>query len=170
MSDARSVHLVGSIGLSDAETVFRTLSETVGGRAPRYPDGETGDRHYWIRWQRKVFDDHPDIVLVEEFDPYGDGIKRPFFGLRDGVAPDDLDMGPLGYSGAAIESYGLFRRLRDDGSIPAGTRFQASLPTPLAVISGFVHMDQRAALEPAYERAMTLPASGTSPRVVCTIC
>ncbi len=45
MPGARSVHLVGSIGLSDAETVFRTLSETVGDRAPRYPDGETGDRH-----------------------------------------------------------------------------------------------------------------------------
>ena len=154
MPIARSVHLVGSIGLSDAETVFRTLSETVGGRAPRYPDGETGERHYRIRWQRKVCDDHPDIVLVDEFDPYGDGIKRPFFGIRDGVAPDDLDMGALGYAAAAIESFDLFRRLRDQGSIPAGTRFQASQPTPVAVINGFVHMDQRAALEPAYERAM----------------
>ncbi len=155
MSRERSIHLVGSVGLSDAETVFRTLAETVGGRAPRYPDGETGERHYWIRWQRKVFDDHPDIVLVGEVDPFGDGIKRPVFGIREGVAPDGLDMGSLGYAAAAIESYGLFRRLRDDGSIPAGTRFQASLPSPVAVVSGFVDMDQRAALEPAYERAMT---------------
>ncbi len=76
MPIARSVHLVGSIGLSDAETVFRTLSEAVGDRAPRYPDGETGDRHYWIRWQRKVFDDHPDIVLVDEVDPFGDYLIR----------------------------------------------------------------------------------------------
>jgi hypothetical protein len=155
MSGTRSVHLVGSIGLSDAETVFRTLSETVGGRAPRYPDGETGARHYWIRWQRGVFDDHPDIELVEEVDPFGDGIMRPVFGVRDGVDPKSLDMGSLGYATAAIESHDLFRRLRDDGSIPAGTRFQVSLPTPVAVINGFVHMDQRAALEPAYERAMT---------------
>jgi hypothetical protein len=154
MPGTRSVHLVGSIGLSDTETVFRTLSETVGGRAPRYPDGETGERHYWIRWQRKVFDDHPDIVLVEEVDPFGDGIMRPFFGIREGVAPADLDIGSLGYADVAIESYGLFRRMRDDGAIPAGTRFQVALPTPVAVISGFVHMDQRGALEPAYERAM----------------
>ncbi len=155
MPNVRSVHLVGSIGLSDAETVFRTLSETVGDRAPRYPDGETGDRHYWIRWQRKVFDDHPDIDLVDEVDPFGDGIKRPIFGLREGVAPDALDMGSLGYADAAIESFGSFRRMRDEGSIPAGTRFQASLPTPVAVINGFVQMEQRAALEPAYERAIT---------------
>jgi len=45
MTGARSIHLVGSTGLSDAEAVFRTLSETVGDRAPRYPDGETGHKH-----------------------------------------------------------------------------------------------------------------------------
>lgn len=155
MATSRSIHLVGSIGLPDTETVFRTLSDTVGDRAPRYPDGETGERHYWIRWQRKVFDEHPDIVLVEEVDPYGDGIKRPFFGIRPGVAPDDLDMGSLGYADAAIESYRSFRRMRDEGTVPAGTRFQVSLPTPVAVVGGFIHKDQRVALEPAYERAMT---------------
>ena len=165
MPISRSIHLVGSIGLSDADTVFRTLSETVGDRAPRYPDGETGARDYWIRWQRKVFDDHPDIVLVEEVDPFGDGIVRPFFGVRDGVAPDDLDMGSLGYADVAIESYDLFRRLRDDGTIPVGTRFQVSLPTPVAVISGFVYADRRAALEPAYERAMM----GEVERIVAAI-
>ncbi len=154
MPIARSIHLVGSIGLSDAETAFRTLSETVGDRAPRYPDGETGARDYWIRWQRKVFDDHADIVLVDEVDPFGDGIKRPIFGLREGVAPDALDMGALGYADAAIESGRLFATLKQDGTIPPGTRFQVSLPTPVAVINGFIHADQRAALEPAYERAM----------------
>ncbi len=165
MPISRSIHLVGSIGLSDTETVFRTLSETVGDRAPRYPDGETGARDYWIRWQRKVFDDHPDIVLVEEVDPFGDGILRPFFGVRDGVAPDDVDLGSLGYADVAIESYDLFCHLRDDGTIPVGTRFQVSLPTPVAVISGFVYADQRAALEPAYERAMM----GEVERIVAAI-
>ncbi len=154
MSGTRSVHLVGSVGLSDAATVFRTLSETVGDRAPRYPDGETGERHYWIRWQRKVFDDHPDIVLVGEVDPFGDGIKRPVFGVRAGVDPQALDIGSLGYAAAAIESGLRFAALKQDGTIPAGTRLQVSLPTPVAVINGFIDADRRAALEPAYERAM----------------
>jgi len=145
---------VGSIGLFDAEAVFRMLSETVGGRAPCYPDGETGERSIWIRWQRKVFEDHPDIVLIEEIDPFGDGITRPVFGIRPGVDPDTLDLGVLGYAAAATDSGRLFAKLKQDGTIPPGTRFQVSLPTPVAVINGFIHPDQRAALEPAYERAM----------------
>ena len=33
----RHIHFVGSIGLEDAETVFRALGEAVGTRAPRDP-------------------------------------------------------------------------------------------------------------------------------------
>ena len=43
------VHLVGSIPLPDAETVFRTLSSAVGQHLVRIPDGETGIRRTWIR-------------------------------------------------------------------------------------------------------------------------
>jgi hypothetical protein len=34
--------------------VFRTLADELGALAARYPDGEAGDRIYWIRWQRHV--------------------------------------------------------------------------------------------------------------------
>ena len=40
MSEQRNVLLVGSVGLDDAESVFRTLGDTVGGLAQRFPDGE----------------------------------------------------------------------------------------------------------------------------------
>ena len=52
---ARQVHLVGSVGLRDAETVFTTVSVMLGSCCPRIPDGETGERGYWIRWQRNTF-------------------------------------------------------------------------------------------------------------------
>jgi hypothetical protein len=37
----------------------------------------------------------------------------------------------------AIESYGLFRRLRDEGAIPSQLRFQVCLPFPSSALNGF---------------------------------
>ena len=34
------------IGLEDTETVLRSIAGLVGNKAKRYPDGETGERHY----------------------------------------------------------------------------------------------------------------------------
>ncbi|ETW97937.1 MAG: hypothetical protein ETSY2_43635 [Candidatus Entotheonella gemina] len=39
----RNIHWVGSMGLEDTPTVFRSLAEHLGERAKRYPDGETGE-------------------------------------------------------------------------------------------------------------------------------
>jgi methionine synthase II (cobalamin-independent) len=44
--------------------------------------------------------------------------------------------------------------MRADGEIPAGTRFQVSLPTPMAVVWAFIVPDQLRSLWPAYEHAM----------------
>jgi methionine synthase II (cobalamin-independent) len=48
----------------------------------------------------------------------------------------------------------VFLRLRDEGVIAQGTRFQVSLPTPAGVVGPFVVAEDRAAVEPAYERAL----------------
>lgn len=150
----RNIHLVGSVGLKDAETVFRTLARTVGPAAARYPDGETGVRSIWIRWQADVFASHPDMVRVEQKDMYGDKVERPYFGARDGVDPASLTFDNIGYADAAIASFAIFKRLKNDGEIPKPTRFQVSLPTAVAVTWGFIELSQCAAIEPAYERAM----------------
>ncbi len=151
----RDIHFVGSIGLADAQTVFRTLAETVGERAKRYPDGETGVRHYWIIWQGEVFATHPDFRLATMRPPLTDTANpTPVYALREGVAFDTLHFEPLGYAREALASYEIFKRLRVDGVIPDGVRFQVSLPTPAAVITTFVEFEQRAGVEPAYERAM----------------
>ena len=42
---------------------------------------------------------------------------------------------------AAINSYDDFNRARSDGKIPSGTRFQVSLPTPIAVVMTFTEPD-----------------------------
>ena len=59
-----------------------------------------------------------------------------------------------GYAAAAIDSYAVFMRLRAEGVIPEGVRFQVCLPTPMA--SGFMYVSP-AALDdylPVYERAL----------------
>lgn len=66
MTTTNKIHLVGSIGLHDAEEVFRTLAEQVGDRAKRYPDGETGVRTMWLVWQYQVFTENPHLEIVAD--------------------------------------------------------------------------------------------------------
>jgi hypothetical protein len=42
------VHLIGSVPMADAETVFRSVARELGPWLARIPDGETGNRHCWI--------------------------------------------------------------------------------------------------------------------------
>lgn len=161
----RNVHLVGSLGLEDTEAVFRSLSTYLGGRAKRYPDGETGERYYWIRWQQGVFERHAQFERAENTDSYRQGATLPCFRIVEGVQPQDVTMETLGYADAAIASYALFADLKTQGVIPVATRFQVSLPTPIAVITSFVLSTQQALIEPAYERAML----GELGRIVDTI-
>jgi hypothetical protein len=44
----------------------------------------------------------------------------------------------LAYARFATESYGVFTRLRDEGVVPEGVRFQMSLPAPHSAIDGFL--------------------------------
>jgi hypothetical protein len=153
----RHAHLVGSVGLQDAETVFVTVSEILGSCCPRIPDGETGARGYWIRWQRGTFASHRDFaaaMTTRSLPGFKDAVERTFFRLKDGVDPTRLEFGDLGYADEALKSYNIFARLLDDGTIPADTRFQVALPTPMALLCGFVVAEDRRNVEPAIERAM----------------
>ena len=47
-------------------------------------------------------------------------------------------------------SYAVFRRLRDDGVIPHGVKFQVSLPTTAAFLNAHVVYSQHAIIEPIY--------------------
>jgi hypothetical protein len=157
VAPSRDVHFVGSIGLEDSETVFRSIANAVGSNAKRYPDGETGVRHMWIMWQLPLFSEHPDLEVGELVDVQLGGLKidqRPYFKIKAGVDRNAIEFRELGYAKAAIDSYAVFKRLRDEGTIPAGTRFQISIPTPAAPIISAVIYEDRAAVEPAYERAM----------------
>lgn len=146
----RGVHLVGSVPLADAEAVFRTATAILNDRLRRLPDGETGERANWIGWQFPLLAGHPSFELAPP-DPRERFYEpRPRARLRPGAAAT-LTFGPLGYAEATLASYALFDRLQRAGVLPAGYRFQVSLPTPLAPVLGFVAPESQAAVEPAYE-------------------
>ncbi|MGW4091326.1 hypothetical protein [Nocardia sp. NPDC004750] len=148
MGEGRGVHLCGSVPLADAETVFSEAARRIGKHLKRIPDGETGVRDNWVVWQLPKMQAHPDLETIPPPSPeYGPSERvRP----KPGVDAASIDFGPLGYAEAALESWRVFHRLREDGTIPAGIRFQVSLPTPIAVIGAFVAGPQ-GELERRYE-------------------
>lgn len=148
----RGVHLVGSVPLDSAEDVFRTASTILGGRLRRIPDGETGERTNWVGWQMQVFASHPFFEVVpQDVQAY---TSRPAIKLRSPAPAGELVFGNLGYADAALASYAVFARLKQESVIPASCRFQVSLPTPLAPVVAFVGLEHLAEVEPAYEAAM----------------
>jgi len=151
--DARTVHLVGSVALDSAEEVFRLAASALGSHLRRIPDGETGDRKYWVGWQQPRLSACPGLESDPiERRPNAYGVR--YLSLRDGVRADDCQLGPLGYAEAACSSYAVFAKLKADGVIATSTRFQVSLPTPIAPITLFVSPRHQEVLEPVYEQRL----------------
>jgi hypothetical protein len=149
------IHFVGSIPLPDAETVFRTLSAATGSRLLRLPDGETGIRKSWIRFLQDVLAENPAIEVAKDVPPFKftqwDGkVVREIarLRLRPGAKPDPKSF-KTGYAEMAIASWALFDRLQKAGTIPAGVKFQVSIPTPIAPTYNNMVPSDRPGLLPA---------------------
>lgn len=144
------VHLCGNIPLADPEAVFRAVSEMLAAYVVRIPDGETGERSSRIGWLASRFLHRQDLeVVADPAASHGPPKVRP----RPGVDVSAVGFGQIGYADAARGSWRTFRRLREEGVIPAGCRMQVGLPTPMAVIGSYVAEGQ-SDLEPAYEAAL----------------
>jgi hypothetical protein len=134
------IHFVGSIPLPDTETVFRTLSEATGKYLTRLPDGETGVRKTWIRFLQDVLAESPAIERATDVPPFkfvqwdGKVVREiPRLRVKPGMTPKAEDF-KTGYADMAIESWAVFERMQKAGKIPAGVKFQISLPTPTAPV------------------------------------
>jgi hypothetical protein len=141
-------HLIGSVPLATTEAVFRRLAPALGPVLSRMPDGETGERRRWIYWQRTMLERHPamevdaEAGLLELRQWDGSLLRRaPLLRFRPGVEPDRVEF-PTGYAEAARESWMVFERLRREGVVPEGLRFQVCLPTPMS--SAFMYVSPRA--------------------------
>jgi hypothetical protein len=139
------VLLVGSLPFETASEALRAGGELLGEHLPGVPDGEVGDRRIWIGFlPRTVYSRHPDLEVLRA--PEGGVQHQPeekpdvweasfLFGIRDGV--EALRFDELGYGRAAVESYREYRRLREEGVIPEGVRFQVCLPGTGSAVSYF---------------------------------
>lgn len=159
MRDA-GAHLVGSVPLADAESVFRTVSAALGPHLSRLPDGETGERRRWIYFQRLMLERHPAMEVDPTVPLFAlrqwDGKllrESPLVRFRSGIDPDSVAF-ETGYAPAARASYEIFRALQTAGVIPPAVRFQVCLPTPMASAYMYVSPKAREPYIRTYERAL----------------
>jgi hypothetical protein len=163
-----NVLLVGSMPFETVEDALRS-GAALGTDVTCLPDGEVGDRQFWVTFlPTRTYSRHPDLFESRSpddgFDHQPDhdtttmrpGAAREFhwtYQVKDGV--DALAFDSLGYADIAKESYATFRRLRDEGVIAPGVRFQVSLPaTSSGVDQFFDDPKQWPMVHAAYARAM----------------
>jgi hypothetical protein len=163
----QEVLLVGSVPLKSVEEVMRTFGPALGPYLPAIPDGEVGERKSWVlRLSYQVFNGHIDLETtkrprrlngVEQLMPNGrDDVWQ--FKVRDGV--DAVRFGNpgyrLGYAKDAVNSYFVFKTLREKGVLPAGMRFQISMPMVNSVIRPltFPNPQDLEKIRPGYEEAI----------------
>ena len=132
--------LVGSLPAPSAEHALRAGGELFGDLVAALPDGETGALGGWVSFEREqLIRPSDDVVVISETEsPTGlprHAYETPVFGVRDGV--DAVGFARWPRIDVAIESYGLFRELRDAGVIPGHLRFQVGLPFPSSAMNAF---------------------------------
>ncbi|KAF2159948.1 hypothetical protein M409DRAFT_70700 [Zasmidium cellare ATCC 36951] len=154
MSKATPVHFVGSIPLPDSATTFEHISSALPnpGQVKRIPDGEPGQRDYFVRWQKSVFQDAGvGHVLMQAFQP--DGWKSH---SQQEVQETMQRMPKLEtkYDVEAIKSYKTFCEVREKGRISRGVKFQVSIPTPDNFIGTNIQPDFQAPIAPLYQDAL----------------
>jgi hypothetical protein len=148
--NAAGAHLVGSLPLTSADEVFRTVGEHLGRHVRRIPDGETGPRSGWIGWQARVMGEAPQFEVKY---PFYMEISPRIIGLKAGSKPEDVQYPNLQYADVALASFARFEALQKDGVISPDVKFQVSLPTPVATSSAMFGPAEFAALERGYEDA-----------------
>jgi hypothetical protein len=146
----RPVLLVGSVPLESSTAVFEVVAASLGGIVKRIPDGEVGERTQWIMWQANVLKSAKGLEpgSSREIAP---GYSIALYRIPSGEKAASVEFGPLGYASAAIESYEGFKRLRAEGRIPNGVRFQVSLPTSFAVGMQFIEPEFVGSVWPRYQ-------------------
>jgi hypothetical protein len=161
------LHLVGSIPLDTPQEVFETFGARLGNHLFSMPDGEVGPRRHWIsRLHYQVLASHPELDIVQRPAPDANGVERQFprnaadswcFKVKDGV--QEVRFGDpgwrLGYARDAINSFFVFRVMKERGVLPGHLRFQVSIPMVNSVLPPRIFPNQAdlAKIRPGYAAA-----------------
>jgi hypothetical protein len=143
-ADNGTLLLVGSVARPEdgwtVEDVFRRCASTLGEYVTMLPDGEIGDRNQWITYiARHAYYGNAALETLSRH-TFDDWKARDYndqwrFAVRDGV--DAVHFDEIGYAEEAKASYQVFRRLRDEGVIPAGVRFLVAYPGTESAVRAF---------------------------------
>jgi hypothetical protein len=119
---------------------MRTTARILGRHLYALTDGETGERSQWIFCQlgKLTAIDGIELTGTHGIAAAENEDYSVFPSLSVDASVTSLPARSLGYADAAEESYALFRRLRDEGAIPDGVRFQVCVPTPYATVIAWV--------------------------------
>lgn len=159
--------LVGSIPLDTPEEVFATFGARLGKHLLAMPDGEVGPRRHWIsRVHYQVLAAHPELEIVQRPAPDEHGVERQFprnpgdawwFRVKSGVKQVRFgDPGwRLGFARDALNSYFVFRAMKQKGVLPPHLRFQVSIPMVNSVLPPriFPNREDLDKIRPGYEAA-----------------
>src|SRR5665213_1974929 len=149
------VHIVGSVPLADASEVFTTLAGTLGTSLKRIPDGETGERLSWVGWLSRVFATVPQLELSDDvWRVHEAASAHRVYRLKPGAKVSDIRFDTLPYSEFALESYAVFKRLRDAGKIPPGTKFQVDFAPAHSAARSHVVESLLPEMEPIFNDAI----------------
>jgi len=163
----QNVLLVGSVPLKSVEEVMSTFGGALGSYLPAIPDGEVGERKSWVlRLSYQVFNGHIDLDTIKRPERVN-GVEQLMPRGRDDVWQFKVKPGVeavrfgnpgyrLGYAKDAVNSYFVFKTLREKGIIPQGIRFQISMPMVNSVIRPLTFPDPQdlERLRPGYEEAI----------------
>lgn len=137
--------LVGSIPLTTPAEALEVFGGPLGPHLASLPDGEVGFRQFWItRVHFQVLAIHPDLEVIQR-PRRDDGIERIYahdatdnwnFRVREGV--EKVVFGHpgwrLGFYQEAVNSYHVFKMLKQQGKLPAHLRFQVSIPAAVSAL------------------------------------
>jgi hypothetical protein len=170
--------LVGSVPLDSVEEVMRTFGGALAKHLPAIPDGEVGERRSWVnRLSYQIFNGHADLETIRRPQSV-DGVEQLLPRSRDDAWNFKVRPGVervrfahpgsrLGYAKDAVSSYFVFRTLREKGIIPAGVRFQISMPMVNSVIRPLYFPDARdlGRIRPGYEEAIAAEVAAILARI-----
>jgi hypothetical protein len=83
-----------------------------------------------------------------------DAPAMPHMRLTEGASAEMIDWPNLGYADAYTESFAIFERLQNEGTISADVRLQLQYPTPLASMAGTIAPEDQPKVAPSYEQAL----------------
>jgi methionine synthase II (cobalamin-independent) len=149
----QGVHFIGSVPCDSTEETLTLLSKTLPHHIRRLPDGEPATRQNFIYFQHYLFKPYPQL-LNARYNPDATTSGASFDDATLKEVHDHLSKLETGYDSAAIESYAVFKKLRAEGVVPQGVKFQVCIPTPLNAILSSIAAKYRTLVEPYYAAAL----------------